>query len=112
MESVTESVSVATTQAPEVPPLVLSLGLPVLGIQRAAAILAVGSDSLDFVALVSLSVDTSLHPGSSVDEISVVQAQHLIATVQKLRGMVLPLAPSLLPPPLTPEIPVQPTLAL
>ena len=112
LEPVTEFVSVATTQVPKVPPLVPFLGFPVSGIQPAMAISAIGLDALNLVALVSPSVDTPLHPGSSVDETSTMRAQHLIATVQKLRGMVLPLATSSLPPPPTPEVPVQPTLAL
>ena len=54
-----------------------------------------------------------LRPGSSVDESSAMQAQHLLAMAQRLQGMAVSLGPaSSLPPLLTPEVPIQPTLAL
>ena len=105
--------SVTATQAPGASPSVPSQGLSISEIQPSVATSCIGS--LPFASSVSVSplVDTPLHPGPSVDESPASQARRLLAKADRLRGMALALDPTAIhssrP---TPEVPVQPTIAL
>ena len=95
-----------TTQASGALPFVPSQGHLILGIWLSAAVSVIGSSPFSSSAFVPPSVAYPLHPSLSVEESPALQAQYLMALMQKLQGMALSLHPSVAPA--TPKVPLQP----
>ena len=113
LEPVTDSIAVTATCALGIPPFVPSLGFPVSGTRPAVATSVVGSIPLGAFALVPPSTAIPLHLGSSVDGSSAMHVQHLWAMSQGLQGVAFSSGPApSFSHPLTPEIPVQPSVVL
>ena len=113
LELITEATTVTATKAPESFPFVPSQGFSILEIQSFTTVSVIMSPPVDSFVSVPPLENTPLRPGLLVDEFPTSQVQYLMALAQRLQGMAFAFNPTTVHPFLpTPEIPVQPTIAL